>query len=80
MKYTVVIKYLGRYYVQKESKNSSNFELPTFELVSNRNYSAKDFVQSNINIKKEIVAQIMHNTPFRNSKWTGENAYKAISL
>ena len=80
MKYTVVIKYLGRYYVQKESKNSCKFEFPTFNLVSNRNYSAKDFVQTNINIKKEIVAQIIHNTPFRNSKWTGENAYKAISL
>ena len=80
MKYSVVIKYRGRYYVQKESKNSSEFEFPTYELVSNRNYSAKDFAQSNIDIKKELVAQIIHSTPFRYSKWTVEEAYKAISL
>lgn len=80
MKYTVVIKYLGQYYVQKESKNSSQLEFPAFELISNKNYSASDFVQSNVNIKKDIAKEIIHKTPFRNSKWAGANAYKAVSL
>lgn len=80
MNYTVIIKYQGRYFIQKESKNSSKFEFPTFKLCDKQKYSAKDFMQSNIDIKKVIAAEIIHKTPFRNSSWTGENAYKAVSL
>ena len=80
MKFIVVIKYLGSYYVLKESKNSMYLEFPEFELENNKHYSSNDFNQSNIKIKKDIVDVIIHNTPFRNRSWSGENAYKAVSL
>lgn len=80
MKYIVVIKHLGRYYVQKESTNSNLLEFPTFEFDKNQDFRAKDFNSSNIKIKKAIASKIISDTPFYNSKWTGEKAYKSVSL
>ncbi len=78
--YTVVIKHLGRYYIQKESKNSSQFEFPTYKLNSKNTYTSKDFNSSNTELKKVIAAEITRITPFGNNRWTGKDAYKAVSL
>lgn len=80
MKLIVVIKHLGTYYVQKESKNTTFLEFPEFELDDSKNYSSKDFDQSNIKIKKDIADVIIKKTPFRNLRWSGANAYRAVSL
>ena len=80
MKYIVVIKHLGQYFLQKESSTSNLFEFPTFEFDKNHNFKSNDFNSSNIKIKKAIASKIISNTPFYNSRWTGENAYKAVSL
>lgn len=59
MKLIVVIKHLGTYYVQKESKNTTFLEFPEFELDDSKNCSSKDFDQSNIKIKKDIADVII---------------------
>ena len=80
MKYIVVIKHLGRYFVQKESNNSNLLEFPTFDFDKNQDFRSSDFKSSNIKIKKAIASKIIRETPFYNSRWMGENAYKSVSL
>lgn len=74
MKYTVIVLYKGKHYVHRKWNSDQRFSLPRIEVQFPGKTHSKE------KLRQEIAETLQKETAFRNTKYTGSLAYKAVSL
>ena len=74
MRYTVIVLYNGKHYVHRKWNSDQCFSLPKIQV----QYPVK--THDKAKLRKEIAERLQIETAFRNTKHTGDDAYKAVSL
>lgn len=75
MKYTAVIKYNGQYYVSHKLGSNKKFRFMPYETSHD-----DDFTNDNIELRKRIAKQLTESSPFKNTYYTRNNCFMAVSL
>lgn len=75
MRYTAVIKYNGVYYVSHKLGSNKKFNFIPCETEYDENFKT-----TNVGLRKRIAKEITDKTPFRNTHFSREDCYKAVSL
>lgn len=75
MKYAAVIKYNGVYYVSHKLGSNRKFNFIPCETEYDANFKT-----SNTELRKRIAKELLDKTSFKNTHYSHEDCYKAVSL